>query len=43
MAENPRVNIACESGRGYLSLSGRADAAHDRAPVNKYRSEAVEA
>jgi general stress protein 26 len=40
---NPQVNVAFESGKGYLSIAGNAEVVHDRAKVDEYWSPAVEA
>ena len=38
-----QVNAAFESGKGYLSIAGRATVVHDRAKVNELWTPAVEA
>jgi general stress protein 26 len=43
IATNPQVNVAFESGKGYLSVSGHAEVVHDRARVDEYWSKPVEA
>ncbi len=40
---NPQVNVAFESGKGYLSIAGNAELVHDRAKVDEYWSPAAEA
>jgi general stress protein 26 len=43
IATHPQVNIALESGKGYVSVSGHAEVVHDRARVDEYWSKPVEA
>lgn len=43
IAVHPAVNVAFESGKGYLSVAGTAEVVHDRAKVDEYWTPAVEA
>lgn len=38
IAGNAQVNVAFESGKGYLSIAGVAEVVHDRAKVDEYWS-----
>jgi general stress protein 26 len=38
-----QVNVSYESGKGYLSLSGRASIVHDRAKIEEFWNPAIEA
>ena len=40
---NPTVNVAFDSGKGYLSIAGTAEVVHDREFVERYWTPAVEA
>lgn len=41
--ENPQVNVAFESGAGYLSLAGRASLVTDRDKIDEYWNAGAEA
>jgi len=43
IALNPAVNVAFESGKGYLSVAGTAELTHDRAKIDEYWTPAVQA
>lgn len=43
IAQNPQVNAAFESGKGYLSVAGTAEVVHDHAAIDRYWSPAIEA
>lgn len=43
IAVHSAVNVAFESGKGYLSVAGTAEVVHDRAKVDEYWTPAVEA
>ena len=43
IARNNQVNVAFESGKGYLSIAGRAEIVHDRAKIDEYWNPAAEA
>lgn len=40
---NNQVNVAYESGKGYLSIAGTAEIVHDRAKIDEYWNPAAEA
>lgn len=43
IAQNSQVNVACESGKGYLSVAGHASVVHDRAKIDELWNTATEA
>jgi len=43
IAGNPQVNVAFDSGKGYLSIAGAAEVVHDRAKIDEYWSQMVAA